>query len=371
MNNGDMNRRRASRSAYNYDNDRPYAKGTGQRPRGGDGRRNAPPAGNAQPARQAHGRNMQKQSHPRDVRNVRGQAHTMAQARSQRGAVPHRENVPQRGAQSVPHPQPQRSKQTPVRINQPQRKRPANQPQKKRDWVYPEGYRPQGQTRRPTQTPGRRPAGEDNGRRPARRPRSPKKSFDWERFGAVCLALFGRFAVCLAVVAIVMLLIYRNMFYSNIEPPTKEVDYTFLTVEGEGDEAKTVSRKLTFDAASAYSRGELLVSFSEVSKWLGTAQVGDVYSMRFVLGEGNSDDVVFHNSSRNAFINGAPVVMRSVARFDNGEVWVPVSFITDYLEGVEVMLSEGAVTFSFTGEDVRFNLRPADPLQPAEQPEEE
>ena len=167
-------------------------------------------------------------------------------------------------------------------------------------------------------------------------------------------------------------LVYRNTFYSKPEPVAETVTYSFETVNGEGED-KTVS-VTTYEAAgsSAYNRRELLVNFSQVAKWLGTAQVGDVYSMRYVLnGENDSQNVVFHNSSQNAFVNGTPVVMKCPARFDWGEVWVPLSFVRDYMEGIEIAADADSVTLKRGESELSFALSPANPIFPAEQPEED
>lgn len=246
----------------------------------------------------------------------------------------------------------------------------AQRTRRNNDWIYPEGYTPPRQQ-------SRRPANSGNGKR---RPASAKKQsqpapmivVDWGRVGAVMLAVLVRFLICFVIVVAVMGIAYRNIFYSTVKPPVKEVVYTFVTVEGEGEDAKTTFTELKSAYGRAHKDGEMLISFSQVSKWLGTAQVGDVYSMRFIFGEGENtdEDVVFHNGSHNAIVNGTIINMKAPAQFRNGEVWIPLSFITDYMVGIQIEKTEGAATLSLQGEGVSFILRPISPLTPAEPPED-
>ncbi len=246
--------------------------------------------------------------------------------------------------------------------------------QKPREWIYPEGYslpqqrRPQNGVRSP-QGNKRSAVGNNRSPRKVQKKKSPPRSrIDWQRVGVIAGAAALRFVCCALVFLLILGLLYRNMFYSETEPEAKKVTYSFAAVSGESDEAKTTVTELTFDSAMAYSGDELLISFSEISKWLGTAQVGDIYSMRFVIG---SENVVFHNSSQNAFVNGAPIVMKCCARFRNGEVWVPLSFVQDYITGIEIVQSEGNISLALNGEELSFVLSSADPLAPVAQPEQE
>ncbi len=394
MDYNNMNRR-ASRSAYNYDDDRNTSRRRNDKVRRKeenadfqDFRRKPQPRSAAEMNRGAANsapRNRHPSAQPQyrqgmqngEQGQMRGQPQQNMQGRATQRPQPSRKRPPQpEGASRRPvgnNGQVKKSGQNqrrPVKPPVNNSGKAKDQQARQREWVYPEGYTPP----RPNHDPRRRP---ENNRNPQRRPASrrkepPKPRIDWHRIGVVVGAVAIRFLCCLIVVAIVYAIIYRNTFFSVTEPETKTVVYGFETVTGEGEEQKVSVYKLEADAIYAYDREELLVNFSEISKWLGCAQVGDVYSMRFVLGgETGSENVVFHNSSQNAFVNGAPVVMKSSARFDNGEVWVPVSFVTDYVTGIEIRLSKGEVTLGRNENELALTLRPSDPMTPAEQPEEE
>lgn len=357
--------RRASRSAYNYDTDRRNTK-TKTSPKAtrennadfSDFKKKRPAAQNVPARNNAAGRNMQNPA----------------------AARPEARQNPQR-----PNPnsqRPQQAKKNPARPpRNPQQKKgtakkaaPNNQ-QRRNDWVYPEGFNPQGAPRqRRPQDPRRRPQNQQ-----ARRPQQKKKSapairihIDWQRVGAVCAAVAIRFVCCLIAVAVVLSVYFACNFYTKPQPPEEEVTYVFKTVTGEGDDAVTVLNEVISEGSLAYDRNELLISFSEISKWLGTAQVGDIYSMRFVLGDdGSSQTVVFHNSSQDAFVNGTPVIMKCRAQFRHGEVWVPVSFIKDYITGIEISENKNTVSLSKNGEELSFILSPVDALTPVPMMEDE
>lgn len=216
---------------------------------------------------------------------------------------------------------------------------------------------------------------------PQRRPQPKKKAapairihIDWKRVGAVCSAVFIRFVCCIIIVTLVLSGYYIKNFYTKQKPLFEEMKYIYATVEGEGEDAVTVLSETVSAGELAYDRNELLISFSDISKWLGSAQVGDIYSMRFVLDSGKENDihsVVFHNSSQDAFVNGCPIVMKCRAQFRHGEVWVPVSFVKDYITGIDITEKNDTVSLSLNGEKLSFILSPAAPLSPAPIPEDE
>ena len=329
----------------------------------------APARGGQQPARTARPAVQGRPVQQRPARPMEGAARG---GRPQRDPRVARDPRPVRGTHAEKRRGAPKGNSRPVRPDNRRRRPDSAQPKpqaprtkRSNEWIYPEGYTPPKQS-------GRRPAADKRKRAPARKKQDPVITVDWKRFGSVMLAVFIRFVVCLVIVASVMGIVYRNIFYSDPKPPVKNVTYTFITVEGEGEDAKTNTSSMTCSYGSAYKGEEMLISFSEVSKWLGTAQVGDVYSMRFILGEGTDadEDVVFHNGSHNAIVNGTIITMKASAQFRNGEVWIPLSFILDYMEGIETVKTEEAVSLSLSGEGASFILRPISPLTSAEPPED-
>lgn len=227
-----------------------------------------------------------------------------------------------------------------------QSRRPAQ-----RDWVYPEGYVP---------PKGHRPL--QNAKRAPQKKKKPKQSYKW--LGVLIGGVAVRLLVGILIAAAVLGLMYRGKFYAAPEIG-EETTYIFTDVN---------AKQTVYEAsiAEAYTDGRLMVSYSDLAAWLGMAQVGDIYTMRFVFpdAEGGESDVVFHNASHNAFVNGSVAVMEGRTRFDNGEVWVPLSFVQQYMTNLEVTSEGGKVTVARGESEVSFALAQNAPLENCEVPEE-
>ena len=367
MDYNNMNKR-ASRSAYNYDNDRRTTRTNNSRRREDNfdfsdfKKKSRPAAQNTTVHVRNHGTNMQK---PQRVRPEQRQNPQRPPQRTN--------NNGQRPGNYKNNPR-QNTSVSKTKSAAAKRSAPKNQ-QRRNDWVYPEGFNPGNAPRRRAPQDPRRRAQNPQGRRPQQRKKSApaiRIHIDWQRVGAICAAVSLRFVCCIIAVVVVLSGYFALNFYTKPEAPADEITYVFSKVSGEGEDAVTVSNEIKSEGALAYDRSELLISFSEVSKWLGTAQVGDIYSMRFVLGsDGASETVVFHNSSQDAFVNGTPVIMKSRAQFRHGEVWIPVSFIKDYITGIEIKEEKNSVMLSLNGEELSFILAPTGALSPIVEIEEE
>lgn len=363
--------RRASRSAYNNNVGRNNPRQN--QPSNANPAAKRPAPQRPQPAQTQRAPYDARMQNPNSQMRQRGAQNPQMQPR-QRGPQPN--NRPNPNLKSVnatsarPTQNPQIRNQRPVAKSAPVKKTAPKPQAQKRDWIYPEGYTPQ----RPPQQ--RRPDPRNNPQRRPQQKRKPepaiKVKIDWARVGAVCTAIAIRFALAVILVSITLFAYFRFNFYTQPAPPNEEVSYNFVTVTGEGDDAVKTTTSILEEGYSAYDREELLISFSEVSKWLGTAQVGDIYSMRFVLGDDNvSQTVVFHNSSQDAFVNGTPIAMKTRAQFRHGEVWVPVSFINDYITGITITEKKGTVSIELNDEELSFSLSPTDPLTPVPMLEDE
>jgi len=376
--------RRASRSAYNYDDDRRSSKQNPKVKRENnadfsDFKKKRPATQNNPQKKSSQNRNIQNPPTARpETRQNTQKTRPSAPQRPQNHQRPQRPDGAVNTNAKRPHNPKNRAAQNPrasqMKKSTAKKAAPKNQ-QRRNDWVYPEGFNAQGAPRqRRPQDPRRRPQNQ-----PGKRPQQKKKSapairihIDWQRVGAVCAAVAIRFLCCILLVAAVLSVYFFKNFYTRPQPPAEDITYVFKTVTGEGDDAVTSLNEIVSVGSLAYDGNELLISFSEVSKWLGTAQVGDIYSMRFVLGDDNiSQTVVFHNSSQDAFVNGTPVIMKSRAQFRHGEVWVPVSFIKDYITGVEITEAKNTVSLSKNGEELSFTLSSVDALTPVPAIEDE
>ena len=63
--------------------------------------------------------------------------------------------------------------------------------------------------------------------------------------------------------------------------------------------------------------------------------------------------------------------MKCRAQFRHGEVWVPLSFIKDYITGIDITEKKDSVSLSLNGEELSFILSPSAPITPVPIPAEE
>lgn len=217
-------------------------------------------------------------------------------------------------------------------------------------WVIPEGspiYTAQGRSYETSRdyTPARSSPPQS-----AKRPKKKAK----EKKNAGAAILFGikvfmtRLLIMLIICSLCTFWWYRAQFHSTNGGSSDDVKYSM-----EAEDGSTLS--FTAPAASAYRHGVMYVDFSTVSQWFGMAEVGSIDSMRYVItspddrtskGNGSEEYVIFTNGSAGASVNGSSVIMSGACRTAGSHVWVPLSFIENYITGISVEhSSRGSVTF--------------------------
>ena len=167
---------------------------------------------------------------------------------------------------------------------------------------------------------------------------------------------------------------YRANFYSKNGGRGDNIEYSMVS-------GKETLHSFTAGAASAYYHGICYTDFSTVSAWLGLAEVGSIDAMRYVAadaadhtaaGSGREEYVIFRNGSETAVVNGTSVIMPGACRVVGSHIWIPLSFIENYIYGVSVEKpSAKSVKFSRTPEEgskdaaeVSFKLKRANTLTP-------
>lgn len=130
--------------------------------------------------------------------------------------------------------------------------------------------------------------------------------------------------------------------------------------------------------------GVLYIDFHAAAAYLNMSAIGGGDSMRYVVtsaatdsaGDGTEEDVIFYANDDLATVNGQQIRMDGKAILHGDHYLVPVSFITDHMEGVTVVTEGASVAVSRLYTDaeaqimapVSFILKPADPI-PALPPE--
>lgn len=213
------------------------------------------------------------------------------------------------------------------------------------------GGQPSNRTRTAAGRPGTAQHGTPNMRRSQTRKAPPSKPVKKKkRFAKRAAFWIGAFAKRLLIFFIITAALgfwwYRSEFYSTVNDNGSKINYSVDDGSGTSYEAS---------ASSAWSSGVLYADFSALYKSFNMAQVGSLDSMRFIVKEddvrdsaGNSKEqyIIFTDGSRTATVNGTAVVMESRCRVIGEHIWIPLSFIENYMDGVKVdHTSDSSVVF--------------------------
>lgn len=358
------------RNGYVQNRSTVYPDGTVQRPRPTQARQSAAPPSpkartvmgarpaqaprqaqkSAAPARQAAPQNRR----PAPPRQQASQPRTGTAQKRPANAAPMQKGAPkQQQSRKAPPKNTKNVKNTrsPQQSNK-QRARENN------GWIIPEGsaiYTSQGRMYEPSRSAGSQPKQPSGSGTAKSRPRntapSQRKSKKRKNTGAKILFWMRAFAVRLLIFFVITALLglwwYRSEFYSNVGESGSKVTYSV-------DNGSKVS--VTAGASSAWNSGVMYVNISALYPQMGMAAVGSLDSMRFIIkldgvrdssGNGSEEYVIFTDGSRTANINGSAVVMESRCRVIGEDIWIPLSFIENYMDGVDVdHTSDDSVIFT-------------------------
>lgn len=179
-----------------------------------------------------------------------------------------------------------------------------------------------------------------------------------------CLAAFG-------------LIFYRTFFTAKKSGGSIEYYVNF------GDKAS-----FTAAGSKAFRNGVMYIDFSALARSLGISSVGSVDSMRFIVtdkdskdsaGTGKENYVIFTNGSGSAYINGSGIMTEGECFTSGTDMWVPFSFVSDYMRGIVTEKDGSSVTISAEKEvededgnimipDITFAMSKATVLEHVEYP---
>lgn len=243
------------------------------------------------------------------------------------------------------------------------RKRPPQGQRSNNGWIIPEGsaiYTAEGrmyEARRPErrqpppQQGGRKNAGAaTKGRQPSKG-QPPRKRRKKKNIGAAILFWTRAFAIRLLIFFVITALVglwwYRSEFYSNVGEGGEKV--TYYVQNGSGT-------SITAGASTAWNGGVMYVNISALYPQFNMAAVGSLDSMRFIIkvdgvrdssGDGSEQYVIFTDGSRTANVNGTAVVMEARCRVVGEDIWIPLSFMENYVDGIDIdHTSDDAVIFT-------------------------
>lgn len=324
-----------------------------QRPVSPQAQRPVPPQSQGRPATPQRGGRVNYHD-PRDVERKRQNARADSKAEGlqrQLGKKPDpKKKIEQSRAQST----------TQTRRPERQHTRPApknEQPQS--EWVIPDrspNY-PGANSARPSQPSGQpqasgrnvSPERKDDDAREAEKIKQQEKMRKDKTDSIVggITRFFITFIVCLLVLSLVSFWIYRAVYFSK-PVSAHNVTYTYIDEEFK-------SKKVKVKAATAFKDGVQYVNFNELADLFDMSKIGSLDYVRYIITDnGNSTErtgreqtVSFAADKKIAVVNGTNIVLENLCRFQNGNVWIPLSFATNYINGVEITTDRnGSTVFS-------------------------
>ncbi len=151
------------------------------------------------------------------------------------------------------------------------------------------------------------------------------------------------FAACFLVIFVFVALCVVVSFHLRPVELPDNTKYTFVYGDPDGrDEPK----KTSVSTDKLTRGGVRYVDFSELAEYLSMTGVGGSGKFRYVI-PGTEEDVVFTDGSDEALVNGEAYRMKGSAVVESGNIWVPMSFVTDCMTGVKVTEDEKAHTVVF------------------------
>lgn len=109
-------------------------------------------------------------------------------------------------------------------------------------------------------------------------------------------------------------------------------------------------------------------NFTLLAKAMRFSQSGDLDEIRYVIELGNDrfDTVTFYYNSRKAVVNGAHITLSAPVRLTENAVMVPCEFITQYMNGVTVELTDERIRVIYEegGVSLKPSLHPITPIEP-------
>ncbi len=184
------------------------------------------------------------------------------------------------------------------------------------------------------------------------------------------------FAVLFAIIFTVAAIAVGISFSSTKNTETDVESYEYLYVYDADDDDSNLSVSVS-DAVSVKD-GVRTVDFSIIADMASMTVVGSSASLKFYTGD--EECVIFTEGSRTAVVNSNSCELDTeVWVDDDGDFWVPVSFVEDYMTGVSVTVVtasdtdgtdekgsevENSVTVTLTGDTVSFALKESDTIEP-------
>ncbi len=159
------------------------------------------------------------------------------------------------------------------------------------------------------------------------------------------MRILGGRLIVFAVVLLIVLLIFGLIFFIFFRSaPDAPSDSGKVTYYYGGAKIRTA------DVSEAVVNSSYYFCFNDLADYLGFYESGNASEMKFILsnsveasnsaaGDGNEEIIVFYTDAWRVTINGQDVTLDAPNKLKDGEVWVSVKFITDYMENISAVVN--------------------------------
>lgn len=193
------------------------------------------------------------------------------------------------------------------------------------------------------------------------------------------------YTVLFCTVLLVVSLICIGIFCINLYS-TEKADYSRIGLKlGLHHEIEEMD-DISVDVGKYYRNGVFYVNMTAVAEEFGFILTGDHRELRFITDEERGEEVRFLLGTNYALVNGSGINLEAPVYNEDGKVFLPASFISEYMKGIEFSFNEeeSLMTISrntarneagrFVSETITFRLksdRPSASLVEGELTEEE
>ncbi len=140
-------------------------------------------------------------------------------------------------------------------------------------------------------------------------------------------------------IAAVLLFIYCASVFVYMRFPIGKISGTYTVYIG--DAAVKPERReyrKNMPASKLFRNGVTYVNFTQIARQCGFSVTGDTNSLRYLIGSDREDKEQFTLSAGNAYveIGSTSVALEGKAIYTSGELWLPISFVNRYIDGISI-----------------------------------
>lgn len=98
--------------------------------------------------------------------------------------------------------------------------------------------------------------------------------------------------------------------------------------------------KYSLPYVKAVRDDRVYVSFTDIAEMCDLAVTGSVEDMKYVIKGDEAETIRFVTDSRVVYVNGVETRLGAECRYEDGELYVPVDFVSAYFQGLNVEVNE-------------------------------